>query len=69
MGNGAAKLRDLVDELNEELERSKERLAAKDSELCQTRVKCKTYADQLDAIRQDVRVVYQYYIYHTYIIV
>ncbi|XP_026824935.1 sporulation-specific protein 15 [Ooceraea biroi] len=52
--NEAANLRNLVDKLNEELEETKRKLTLKDVELCQTQDTCKSYADHLNTIRQDL---------------
>lgn len=50
-------LRNLADKLSKELEDTNEKLSTKNIEFSQMQDKCKCYADQLDTIYQNVRLI------------
>lgn len=56
MENEISSLRDLANNLNEELEGIKKELTSKNIAFYQMQDKCKNYADQLNGIRQEVCV-------------
>lgn len=54
MENEVVSLRELVNNLNEELEKTKKELISEDTAFFEVQDKCKNYVDQLDVIRQEV---------------
>lgn len=57
MENEAITLRDLVDKLYEELEETRRELVSRNADFSQAQEKCKSYANQLDIICQDVCIL------------